>query len=155
MRAYVRRMEQKVLLSLDASKREYNAERYEGALKGLRDQLHLAARRMDNFIGTMENRLAEYGVRLDHEATVNAHFRSGVQHHLCSVPPPDASLQEGFEIISVVKNTPVIFATPNRKQKAIPEEEQPLFPKGDNETIYHSKSCTSWPKFLRRRRVLK
>jgi hypothetical protein len=150
-------MEQKVLQSLEASKHEYSAERYEGALKGLRDQLHLAARRMDDFIGSMENRMAEFGVRLDHESTVNAHFRSAVQHHLCAGPPPDATLQEGFEIISVAKDNPMVFATPQRRPYSVSEEEQPLCPKDNpsGEQNHRGKSCTSWPRFLRRRPVLK
>lgn len=153
MRAYVRRMEKEVLESLEASKKECSTARYEGGLKNLRDQLYLAGRRMDNFIGTTENTMAEFEVRLDHESTVNAHFRSGVQHHLCAVPRSDDRLQEDFEIISIAKNSPMMIAMPCRKSNSVTEEEQPLCPKADYDDSRHHKPCTQWPWFLRRQKT--
>lgn len=148
MRAYVARMENKILESLEVTKQEYEAERYENALKGLRDQLHTAARRMDDFIGSLEHRMADFEVRMDHEARVNANFRSGLERHL-DISQQDASQQEGFEVISIVENTPFVFATPYRKP--VTEEDVPLCPKKGAVVEKKTGTCL-WPNILFRRK---
>ena len=149
MRAYVNRMENKILQSLEITKQEYIADRYEDAFNNLRDQLNSSARRMENFVGSLEHRMADYEVRLDHEARVNAHFRSGLQHHVGMVERDVSPRQEGFEIISVVENNPFVFATPYRKP--VIEEEVPLCPK-EGPLEEKSPGTCLWPRFLSRRR---
>ncbi|CAB9527273.1 expressed unknown protein [Seminavis robusta] len=147
MRAYVHQMEDKILQSLQVTKQEYVAEKsYEDAFRGLRDDLHNAARRMDEFVGTLEHRMTDVEVRLDHEANVNATFRNGLQHHLGI----NSGEQEGFEVISVVENTPLVFATPYQKPPKDDAVDVPLCPK-EEAPEKHPKSCL-WPRFLTRRR---
>jgi len=140
-------MEHKLLESLELSKQEYDAQRHEEAVKHLRDQLNNAGRLMDDFIGSMEHRMADFEVRLDHEAEVNCNFRTGIAHHL-EISQQDASQQEGFEVISVVENTPFVFATPYRKP--VVEDATPLCPKGLADEKPPG-SCVLWPKLFRRR----
>jgi hypothetical protein len=142
MRAYVHGMENKILHALEVTKHEYVPERsYDEAFRGLRDDLLNAARRMDEFRGSLEHRMTDLEVRLDNESHANEHFRSGgaiLGEH------------EGFEVVSVVKNTPLFFATPYRKFRK--EDADPLWPKeeapGDGK---YPKSCLC-PRFPSRRR---
>lgn len=142
-------MEEKLLHSLEATKQEYINEHSNDTFNNLRDQLNRATRRMDNFVGNTKHRFTDHEVRMNHEARVNAGFRSGLQHHL-NTPQQDISQQEGFEIISIVENTPFVFATPYRKP--IKEEEVPLYPNGLPLEEKTPKSCMVLPRFLSRRR---
>ena len=150
MRAYVQRMEHKILQSLEVTKQEYMEERsFEDAFRELRNDLHNAARRMDEFVGSLEHRMEELDNRMDRESQANANFRSGLQHHL-GLELEDVTQQEGFEVISVVENTPTVFATPY--QKPPKEEALPLCPKETAPGDY-PKSCL-WPRFRSKRREL-
>lgn len=150
MRAYVQRMEHKILEALEASKQEYLAEQYENVFQGLQDELNSAAHRMDDFIGSLENRIADFEVRMEQEAKVNTKFRSGIQHHL-DISHSDISQQEGFEIISVVEDTPFVFATPYRRPST-KEEKAPLCPKEAARDEEKPPGTCLWPRNLFRRR---
>jgi len=148
MRAYVRRMEEKIMRSLEETKNQYINERHKYSFEKNRDELRTAVHRMDNAVGSLEHRMADYEVRTTHEARVNAHFRSDLEQHL-GIVQHDVSRQEGFEIISVVENTPFVFATPYREP--IIEEMVPLYPTRIPPQDKPPGTCM-WPQFLSRRR---
>jgi hypothetical protein len=145
MRAYVNRMENRILSSLEATKQDYVSE-YD-SFDGLRNALQSTTLRMDDFMGSLENRMADFEGRLEHESEVNTSFRTGLEHHLGVTA--DVSRQEGLEIVSIVENTPMVFATPYRKPRI--EEDVPLCPKHAPREQQNPKSCLVWPRFLRRR----
>ena len=144
MRAYVNRMENRILESLEATKHDYVGE--QDSVCGLRSELQSTALRMDDFMGSLEDRMADFEGRLDRESEANTSFRTGLQHHLGVTT--DVSQQEGFEIISIVENTPMVFATPYRPQPK--EEDIPLFPREAPRDRKNKKSCFVVPRFLRR-----
>ena len=140
-------MEEKILQSLEVNQQEHLTERYEDAFNNMRDQLNRSVRRVDSFVGSIENRMSDCEVRAKQEAKVNAHFRSGLQNHFGI--QEDVSRQENLEIISLVENTPLVFSTPYRKP--IRDEEVPLCPKEAPQEEKAPGSCL-WPKFLSKRR---
>ena len=99
-------------------------------------------------MGSLEDRMANFEGRLAREAQVNTRFRSGLEHHLGVTA--DVSKQEGFEIISIVENTPFVFATPYRAPPK--EEDVPLCPKEGPRERKQPGSCLVWPRRLSRRR---
>lgn len=138
-------MEQRILTSLEATKEDYVVE--QDSFSGLRNELQSTAHRMDDFIGGLEHRMADFEGRLARESKVNTSFRNGLEHHLGVTT--DVSRQEGLEIVSIVENTPMVFATPYRAQKT--EEDVPLFPREAARERHEQKPCLAWPRFLRRR----
>lgn len=139
-------MEEKVLQSLEVTQQEHLTERYEDAFNNMRDQLDRSVRRVDSFVGRIENRMSDCEVRTKQEAKANAHFRSGLQNHFGI---QDVSRQDGLEIISLVENTPLVFSTPYRKP--VRDEEVPLYPRESPVDEKAPGSCL-WPKFLFQRR---
>lgn len=137
-------MEDRILASLEATRVGYVGEC--DSFDVLKDELDTTSLRMNDFMGSLEHRMADFEGRLERESEVNTSFRSGLEHHLGVTT--DASQQEGFEIISVVENTPMIFATPYRVPPK--EEDIPLWPKEAPRERKNPKSCLAWPRFRRR-----
>ena len=137
-------MENRILSSLEATKEDYVAEH--DSYDGLRNELESTTLRIDDYMGSLEHRMADFEGRLERESEVNTSFRSGLEHHLGVTT--DVSEQEGFEIISIVENTPMVFATPYRAQPK--EEDVPLCPKEAPRERRAQKSCLAWPRFRRR-----
>lgn len=150
MRAYVRRMEASIKQFMDNAKPEKVANRCEEAVDGLKDQIRITARCVDDFAGFFDNRITEVELNLDQEIQRNAYFRGGVQHKLGM----DQDEGEGVEVIRKSDRTPFVFATPYLDEAL--EAKRPLFPKPEEEKddffVEKKKMFCNLPSFLLRRR---